>query len=276
VTTITGTHPACNLLPEMSEEQFRELVADIDANGMRHPIIVDEEGLIIDGRHRHRACQELDRPPSCRKFQGTEAEKIALILSENIHRRHLTTDQRAAIAADLTERLKVAASERPKAGKKTLASFEAKGKATAQAAKMTGVSRATVERAVKRKKEDPAAHEAAKRGDKPKKSIAELTAEANKLVGKLKAKAPPEAPPDPDKASPLPGKPFAAPACPFTRAMNSVYKAFAELNSNYDRRQIISMLYGYLPPEERKQLFADLAAVDAKRERFERTIGGAE
>ena len=82
-------HPACALLPAMTESEYRELVDDIREHGLRHPIIVDDDGLILDGRHRWRACQEADVPTRMTTFRGTEAEKVALIVSENLHRRHM-------------------------------------------------------------------------------------------------------------------------------------------------------------------------------------------
>jgi ParB-like chromosome segregation protein Spo0J len=100
---VTGKfHPVCLAFPEMVEAEHRALVADIRDYGQRHPLIVDDNGVILDGRHRYRACKELGLEPSLKVFTGTEAEKVALIVSENIHRRHLTTEQRAAIAAELT------------------------------------------------------------------------------------------------------------------------------------------------------------------------------
>ena len=77
--TIAGEfHPACELLPEISEAEFRELVEDIRNYGQRHPIIVDQDGVILDGRHRWRACQKLFITPTMETFSGTETEKVAL------------------------------------------------------------------------------------------------------------------------------------------------------------------------------------------------------
>jgi hypothetical protein len=100
---ITGKcHPACLLLPEMTPEEFRDLAEDLRNHGQRHPIIVDAEGVILDGRHRYRAVkEELFLEPKAQTFYGDEREKAALVMSENVHRRHLTTQQRAAIAAEL-------------------------------------------------------------------------------------------------------------------------------------------------------------------------------
>ena len=52
-------HPAANLFPPTSEEEFAELVEDIDTNGVREPIWVDEDGLVLDGRHTGRPRRSL-------------------------------------------------------------------------------------------------------------------------------------------------------------------------------------------------------------------------
>jgi ParB-like chromosome segregation protein Spo0J len=172
-------HPVCLLLPEIGEAEFRELVEDIRNNGQLHPITVDENGDILDGRHRYRAMMEqLFETPRFRVFDGPEEAKVALIISENVHRRHLTVLQRAAVAAELTEKLTEAAQARQKTGKP--AAPEAKGTAAEQAAKMVGgVSARSVERAQKRMREDPAAHAQAKAGTLPR---AKPTAGASKAV----------------------------------------------------------------------------------------------
>ena len=55
--------------------------------------------MILDGRHRWRACEEGGVPPRTVTFSGTDAEKVSLIVSENLHRRHLTKGQRAMALA---------------------------------------------------------------------------------------------------------------------------------------------------------------------------------
>jgi ParB-like chromosome segregation protein Spo0J len=105
---VTGKcHPACELLPEMTEDEYRALVEDMREHGQRHPIIVDESGVILDGRHRWRACQKLGVEPQVRQFEGDDAAKLALILSENFHRRHMTKGQRAMVMALLRPEAKM-------------------------------------------------------------------------------------------------------------------------------------------------------------------------
>jgi ParB-like chromosome segregation protein Spo0J len=91
-------HDLCKILPDMSADQFRAHVADIRANGLLHPIVL-HEGKILDGRHRYRACVEIGIEPKFTSFGGVDA--LAFVLSENLHRRHLSESQRAMVAAKL-------------------------------------------------------------------------------------------------------------------------------------------------------------------------------
>lgn len=102
-------HPAAELFPEMSSEEFAALKADIQKHGLREPIISytdcstrDVARVIIDGRHRYRACTELGIAPKfAPAWTGNIAHITDLVISLNLHRRHLTTSQRAIIAAKL-------------------------------------------------------------------------------------------------------------------------------------------------------------------------------
>jgi ParB/Sulfiredoxin domain len=177
---ITGKcHPACLLLPEMTADEFRELVEDIRVNGQQHPILVDEDGMILDGRHRYRACSDLFKTPWVQTVCNiTEAGKITKIMSLNVHRRHLSTQQRAAIAADLatmavgSNQHKLVGTEAPSNGGSSTSSSEPPSNdgpstppmSTAEAAKVMQLGRASVERAQRRKRTDPEAHAQAKAG----------------------------------------------------------------------------------------------------------------
>lgn len=131
------THPAAELFPPMSEDEFQALKADIAANGLREPvwIILDDapehhkcygdddsrcdliagdgvwtcrkcdhnpallEFSIIDGRHRWRACSELGI--ECETMEYTDDDPFGFVVSLNLHRRHLNESQRAMVAAKL-------------------------------------------------------------------------------------------------------------------------------------------------------------------------------
>ena len=44
--------PFRDLLPPLSTTEMDTLRADIEANGVRDPVIIDENGVVLDGHHR--------------------------------------------------------------------------------------------------------------------------------------------------------------------------------------------------------------------------------
>ena len=93
-------HPAAEIFPVMDEAAFAALVADIAAHGQREPILV-LDGQVIDGRHRLRACEHLGLEPLVRQVSADDGDPFGLVVSLNLHRRHLSEGQRAIIAARL-------------------------------------------------------------------------------------------------------------------------------------------------------------------------------
>ena len=89
-------HPLCTLFPRVDGAEFDALVADVKANGLRQPIVL-HDGMILDGGNRYRACVEAGVKPSFVKFDGDNL--VSFVLSANLHRRHLSTGQQAAIVA---------------------------------------------------------------------------------------------------------------------------------------------------------------------------------
>jgi len=145
-------HKVTKLFPEMSDEQYQLLRDDIALYGLREPIVV-YEGQIVDGRHRYRACVELGIKPEQQDWDG-QGLLVEYVLSKNLHRRHLTTSQRAMVAADIRPFLEPEAKGRQ--GTRTdlganLRESE-KGKSSAYAAKLVNISPRIVEEAVKIKK----------------------------------------------------------------------------------------------------------------------------
>lgn len=92
-------HPVAELFPPMTEEEFRGLKEDIRQHGQREDIVV-WCGQLIDGRHRLRACRELGIKPQIAELME-ETDPVKYALSHNLHRRHLTTTQRAMVATKL-------------------------------------------------------------------------------------------------------------------------------------------------------------------------------
>ena len=92
------------LLPKMSDEEFAELKASIQAEGQHYPIVVNENLEVLDGHHRFRACTELGIEPDfeVRKFEDKLIEK-KFVIEANLRRRHLTKFQLVELGVPLLE-----------------------------------------------------------------------------------------------------------------------------------------------------------------------------
>jgi len=99
IATALQVHPYADLFPPMSTDEFAALVEDIRTSGQREPIVT-YQGKVVDGRNRLRACIELNLEPITREWDG-QGSLVSLIVSLNLHRRHLTQSQRNAIGADI-------------------------------------------------------------------------------------------------------------------------------------------------------------------------------
>ena len=93
------THPHANVMPAMTDAEFQALKADILKNG-QHESIKLLDGIILDGRHRDRACRELDIQPKVETWTGKDS--LEYVYSVNLQRRHLSDSQRAMTAAGIT------------------------------------------------------------------------------------------------------------------------------------------------------------------------------
>jgi hypothetical protein len=169
-------HRLANLFPLMEGEEFDQLVADIKVNGLHEPIMLCEN-QILDGRDRYRACLKAGVSPKFAQFRDIPPPTISptsYVISRNINRRHLTTQQRVAIAAELATR-KVGDNQHtlfevpPEPAQNYAPSVDQLAAAapvmsTEQAAKAMKVSRRSVVAAKQRMRIDPAAHQKAKVG----------------------------------------------------------------------------------------------------------------
>ena len=91
-------HEIADLFPLIEGDEFQLLCDDIKKEGLNHPVVLLNDE-ILDGRNRYRACIEVDIKPRYEQFKGDDP--LAFVLSENLHRRHLTISQRAALAVEV-------------------------------------------------------------------------------------------------------------------------------------------------------------------------------
>lgn len=90
-------HPYADRFPMLSDDELDELAASIAANGLRQPIVVTVDGLILDGRNRARACESLGLDPETVVYEGDDLAEY--VIDCNTTRRHLSTGQRAMASA---------------------------------------------------------------------------------------------------------------------------------------------------------------------------------
>lgn len=113
-------HPAAMVLPPLSDREYARLKSDIAKNGLLSAIMVievDGEPQVIDGRHRLRACEELDIAPEYQYYDLENMTPGQMVWSTNGLRRHLKPSQRAAFYAELCGKAaKLKAKERQVAG----------------------------------------------------------------------------------------------------------------------------------------------------------------
>lgn len=94
------TEVAYQFMPPLSPEEYRALEESIEANGIQVPILVDEQGRVIDGHHRQKIASELGIDCPSRTVTGkSEVELRTLALSLNLDRRHLNREQRRNLVA---------------------------------------------------------------------------------------------------------------------------------------------------------------------------------
>lgn len=165
-------HEVASLFPLMSAEEFAALAADIRQNGLREPLWTFE-GKIIDGRNRYLACEESGIEPVTREWDG-KGSLVMFVVSLNLHRRHLSSSQKAALAVDVLPLLEGEARQRQLAAQNNNAARavpqkvaeQAKGDSREQAAGMFKTNHSYVSDAKKLKEENPEKFEAVRSGEK--------------------------------------------------------------------------------------------------------------
>lgn len=131
-------HEIASIFPMMDDAAFDDLCADISEQGQLDPIWL-HEGKILDGRNRYKACNKLGIEPAFREWQGA-GSPINFVLSLNLHRRHLTSSQKAVVALRMLPMMEAEAKERQLAGVPVILPEGIKHDSRDQAAALVGVS----------------------------------------------------------------------------------------------------------------------------------------
>jgi hypothetical protein len=152
-------HRISAIMPSMSDDEKRDLEADIKKYGLVDPIVL-YQGDVLDGVHRQEACVHAGVPPRYIEFSqlppnARRGGPLGYVISKNLKRRNLSASQRAMVAAEMVPAMEkeLSATAEPKRGP---GRPPKSGKAVEAAAKTLDVHSDTVRRARKLIEEDPA------------------------------------------------------------------------------------------------------------------------
>ncbi len=107
-------HPMASMFPLITGKEYDEFVESIRMAGRISEPLEVHEGLLISGRNRLRAAEALrsrgvDIEVPVIEWQPRGAETVEEhIYAVNVHRRHLTDDQRAALATKMLPKIRAA------------------------------------------------------------------------------------------------------------------------------------------------------------------------
>jgi hypothetical protein len=141
-------HPASELFPLLTGDEFARLVTSIKEFGLLNPIYLHPDGSVLDGRNRYNACLRANIQPHFETYQGDDPEMF--VVMQNAHRRDLDADDRALAAFRLLPYFSVQAKERKQATQfgmdsTTIVQTTEAGRAAELAAKAVGSNRTYVE-----------------------------------------------------------------------------------------------------------------------------------
>ena len=142
-----------SLVPQLSAEEYESLKQSIKENGLYVPIIVNQDGVILDGHHRYKICQELGikEPKTLVQEFKEKLDEQLFVIDCNLKRRQLNNFQRTELALKsksiLTEMAKRNMSLGGK-GSKDLETLDVKG-VSGEIGKLAGVSHETVRKVEK-------------------------------------------------------------------------------------------------------------------------------
>ena len=148
-------HEIESLFIPMGADEFRRLGDSIERVGVTSPVIVSPQAIVIDGHNRIRKCRELKAQGRLKTYPDFKIVRLPNKTAEKIYAIETNLNSRtksdylkiesAKVLIDLEEE---AAAERMRAGKKALASNDARvGRTAEQVAKRIGGVSASTRRA---------------------------------------------------------------------------------------------------------------------------------
>jgi len=112
-------HPVADLVPDMRPEEYQQLLSSMRMHGYlpNRPIMLSQDGRILDGRHRYKACCELGIQPSWETLDAATSP-AAYVAATAVYRRNLTPSQVACVRVALEEQLREELKEQQEQGRR--------------------------------------------------------------------------------------------------------------------------------------------------------------
>jgi ParB-like chromosome segregation protein Spo0J len=141
------------LVPQLSTEEYESLKQSIKENGLWFPIVVNKDGVILDGHHRYKACQELGikepyKTVTKEDLPDKPHEKM-FVIDCNLARRQLNHVQRTELALKSKPILEELVKQNESHGGKGDRNLTPLGRVDEQIGQRAGVSRDTVRKVEK-------------------------------------------------------------------------------------------------------------------------------
>jgi len=162
-------HPACDLIPEMTPDEYADLKESIGRHGVKDPVTLCD-GQVLDGRNRYRATKDLRLPCPTVEYTGKK-DMVSLLefVLMRTKRRNLTTSQRAMLANEVRSQIEQLRGDddgpRRKAADKGEGQSSHSSRATESAAKLAGVSERSMARAKQVQEQSPKLAEKVVKGE---------------------------------------------------------------------------------------------------------------
>lgn len=139
-----------SLVPELSPEENESLKQSIMKDGLYVPIIINQNGIILDGHHRYKACQELGIEPKTivKEFEDKLDEQL-FVIDCNLIRRQLNNFQRTELALKSKPLLEAIVKRNESLGGKGGRNLTPLGRVDERIGERAGVSRDTVKKVEK-------------------------------------------------------------------------------------------------------------------------------
>ncbi len=175
-------HPQSYLIPDMRKEEYQELKSDINWRGIKVPLEINRNDMVLDGRHRLKAALELNLqavPVIIRE----EQDEVEYMLKAAVIRRHLTDDQRAAMAALWKEKHKEPGKRTDLTSPERSGEVDTKHLASEKSAKIFNISRFKVDEATKVMHREPELFDKVHKGEmKLREAIREIELKEKKII----------------------------------------------------------------------------------------------